>query len=154
MSCKSNEIIALIGDGEHKLASLNVFFERMELMRDEFMKAYNEEFKKDLEDRANKCGLTVDDLTRYSISLNIDLEDCMATIERLSETMRINSEATRLPALIFGTPISKLSEFCDTSDDTPNLTDSQIRKMLKYEKNPMRIKQLNQMLSGKKKRRK
>lgn len=153
MSCKNNEIIALIGDGEHKLSSLSDFFERMELMRDEFMKAYNEEFKKDLEDRANKCGLTVDDLTRYSISLHIDLEDCMAAIERLSETMRINSEATRLSALIFDdSPISKLSVYCDTSDDAPNLTDSQIRKMLKYEKNPMRIKQLNQMLSGKKKR--
>lgn len=154
MSCNNNEIIILIGDGEHKLSSLSDFFERMELMRDEIMKAYNEEFKKDLEDRANKFGLTVDDLTRYSISLDIDLENCMAAIERLSETMRINSEATRLPALIFDTPISKLSEYYDTSDDTPNLTDSQIRKMLKYEKNPMRIKQLNQMLSGKKKRRK
>lgn len=35
-------------------------------------------------------------------------------------------------------------------EDISGLTDSQIRKMLKYEKNPMRIKQLNKMLSGKK----
>lgn len=47
----------------------------------------------------------------------------------------------------------ELVEVDDTPDKLPNdewLTAAQIRKKLKYEKNPMRIKQLNKLLNGNK----
>lgn len=46
-----------------------------------------------------------------------------------------------------------VDEFVPPSkEDEAFLSESQIKKMLKYEKNPMRIKQLNKMLYGRKKR--
>ena len=42
----------------------------------------------------------------------------------------------------------ELSSEIDDSNDSEYLSAEQIKKMLKHEKNPMRIKQLNKMLYG------
>ena len=72
------------------------------------------------------------------------------TLDELSIQLQDALDNFKLASL--SDSFEKLSSLATPSDEEPQLTDSQIRKMLKYEKNPMRIKQLNKMLSGKRKR--
>ena len=95
----------------------------------------------------------------YSVAVNFG--DYRKLITE-SEEKRLASYKERAEALVeslkrsFDGDVFSTIPLCPPESEITGeqLTDVQIRKQLKYEKNPMRVKQLNKMLSGRRKKRK
>lgn len=93
------------------------------------IKRENDEF------RAERLGMTLEEVEYRAFFLGVSADRYLDMLYALAEPIQLN-------------PFDTILELCAVEES--ELTDSQIRKQLKYEKNPMRIKQLNKMLSKKK----
>ena len=89
-----------------------------------------------VKERAETLGIPLEQVQFYAACVHISTIDILETLEAFNRCK------------------SGIDELCNiferNSASDPVLSDSQIRKQLKYEKNPMRVKELNKMLYGKK----
>lgn len=107
---------------------------------EEFMKLQKqiaEEREKQLtpyRERAEALGMTLEELENMAIMSGRSIETYLEAME----------------SLIKPTPqLTSLADFIEVLEENDEgLSAAEIRKQLKYEKNPMRIKQLNKMLNG------
>lgn len=94
---------------------------------------------------------------RYLMALQEEMD------KRILESLSVEKEPENTYQRGLRSSLSMIDDFagdtlcvlsCEppSKDDEVFLSESQIKKMLRYEKNPMRIKQLNKMLYGRKKR--
>ncbi len=103
-----------------------------------------------IEYRCETLGIPLDTAIFHASCMGVSVDEYLNVVEGFIKAM------PTMPS-IDPSAFDELSELYERPykpdpDNTPHLTDSQIRKQLKYEKNPMRIKQLNKMLSRKKRR--
>lgn len=93
--------------------------------------------------RAEALGITLEEAANMAILYGISVEDYLIGLESLVNCL-IDYQTPKLPSL---------SDFVESyeeayEEEDRGLSAAEIRKQLKYEKNPMRIKQLNKMLYG------
>lgn len=90
--------------------------------------------------KAERLGMTLEEVEYRAFFLGVSSADrYLDMLYALAEPIQLN-------------PFDTILELGAVEES--ELSDAQIRKQLKYEKNPMRIKQLNKMLSKKKRRNK
>ena len=108
---------------------------------EQYREILKEERKRELELyrlRAESIGITVEELEGLAIVTGVSIESYLCLLESLITPDR------KYPSL---------EDFVEVFEEEDyGLSAADIRKQLKYEKNPMRIKQLNKMLSGVKKK--
>lgn len=93
--------------------------------------------------RAEALGITLEEAANMAILYGISVEDYLIRLESLVNCLS-DFQTPKLPSL---------SDFIESyeeayEEEDRGLSTADIRKQLKYEKNPMRIKQLNKMLYG------
>ena len=115
-----------------------VDFEEAIRLREQFMKRH-EEYLEPYRERAEAIGLTAEELEYSAMQLGMTIDTYLAYLESFIRTT---------PKLL------NPEDFVEFIEEEGGLSAAEIRKQLKYEKNPMRIKQLNKMLSGMRKERK
>ena len=131
-----HKVIIIPDDGKSTVDALRqmVIYERtLAEEREKQLQLYRE--------RAEAIGVTFEQLEHMSITHGASIESCLCVLEAF---------------LVPETKSSSLADFVEIFEDKDEeeLDAATIRKQLKYEKNPMRIKQLNKMLSGMRKNRK
>lgn len=126
-------IIIITGGGE---LSINAIEEMKKFIHDrELSKEERERRLEHYRLRAESLGVTIEELENMAVYNCMSIEACLGLIESLSDF------STRKPP-----SLADLVEVFEEKDC--GLSAADIRKQLKYEKNPMRIKQLNKMLCG------
>lgn len=116
----------------------------------------------DLYEEARNDGSKLSDL-REAVSASVLTDgiteiDIMNACEALHNLQRRELETVSLLSIMNIEPVTRLQlafepmkKFLPEPEEEPGLSEAQIKKQLKYEKNPMRIKQLNIMLNKKRK---
>lgn len=125
--------VIIPGNGRPNIDMLQLQMEHM----DQWRKALEEQRKRELElyrVRAESIGITVEELDDLAWTAGMSIESYLCLLESLLEPK---------PTL------SSLADLVEVFEEEDcGLSAADIRKQLKYEKNPMRIKQLNKMLYG------
>lgn len=125
--------VIIPGNGIPNIDILQLQMEQMTQWR----KTLEEQRKRELEKyrlRAESIGITVEELDNLAWSAGMSIESYLSLLESLLEPK---------PTL------SSLADLVEVFEEEDcGLSAADIRKQLKYEKNPMRIKQLNKMLYG------
>lgn len=133
--------ILMTGDGK---LSIDKFEENMKFLYDRKLLA--EERERQLAPyrlRAEALGITLEEAANMAILYGISVEDYLVSLDSLVNCL-----------IDYQTPkLFSLSDFVESYEEAYeeegySLSAAEIRKQLKYEKNPMRIKQLNKMLYG------
>ena len=131
------ENILMTGNGK---LSIDKFEEIMKFLYDRELLA--EERERQLAPyrlRAEALGITLEEAANKAILYGISVEDYLIRLESLVNCLS-DFQTPKLPSL---------SDFIEVyEEEDRGLSVAEIRKQLKYEKNPMRIKQLNKMLYG------
>ena len=104
----------------------------------------------EIEDRCEKLGYDIRLVAGYAQVMNTDIEHCLDLMEQIEAKVEEDRKRIGSLSLCFDT-INERNLFKPEPEDGPGLSEAQIKKQLKYEKNPMRIKQLNIMLNKKRK---
>lgn len=133
--------ILMTGDGK---LSVDKIEEYMKFLYDR--KLLEEERERQLAPyrlRAEALGITLEEAANMVILCGISAEDYLIRLESLVNCLS-DFQTPKLPSL---------SDFIESyeeayEEEDRGLSAAEIRKQLKYEKNPMRIKQLNKMLYG------
>ena len=129
--------ILMTGDGK---LSVDKIEEYMKFLYDR--KLLEEERERQLAPyrlRAEALGITLEEAANMVILCGISVEDYLIRLESLVNCLS-DFQRPKLPSL---------SDFIEVyEEEDRGLSAAEIRKQLKYEKNPMRIKQLNKMLYG------
>ena len=122
--------IIICPDGKVDFEEFMKLRERIADEREKYLDPYRE--------RAEALGISVEELEGIAIMMGLSIETYLERLESLLSPQ---------PQLI---SLADFVEVLEEEDD--GLSAAEIRKQLKYEKNPMRIKQLNKMLNGASKR--
>ena len=124
--------IIITGGGElsiDKIEEMRKFIRNRELLSEERERAL-EPYRL----RAEAIGVTLEELKNMTVYTCMSIESQLSLLESLLEPK---------PTL------SSLADLVEVFEEEDcGLSAADIRKQLKYEKNPMRIKQLNKMLCG------
>lgn len=96
-----------------------------------------------VEERAESLGVSLEHCERYAACMCVSVNEYLDMVEALRE---VDSKPRPSLADLCNDIFDKRPFVPESDDNGLGLTDSEIRKQLKYEKNPMRIKQLNKAL--------
>lgn len=142
--------VATISEGGNTasqfLKSLDEAKKRLaEIHKEHALKRWSE-----IEARCEKLGYDIRLVAGYAQVMNTDIEHCLDLMEEIAAKVEEDRKRVVALSLCFDT-INERNLFKPEPDEGPGLSEAQIKKQLKYEKNPMRIKQLNIMLNKKRK---
>lgn len=104
----------------------------------------------EIEARCEKLGCDVRIVAAYAQAMNTDIEHCLDLMEQIEAKVEEDRKRIVSLSLCFDN-VNERNLFKPEPEEEPGLSEAQIKKQLKYEKNPMRIKQLNIMLNKKRK---
>lgn len=91
-----------------------------------------------------------DKISRTAIAMRVSDEDVIEAIKAIDSSIGLHTSQVVYDELQKLSPTYLKDMFDnDNEDSKPGMTDAEIRKRLKYTRNPMEIKQLNRMLSRK-----
>lgn len=91
-----------------------------------------------------------DKISRTAIAMRVSDEDVIEAIKAIDSSIGLHTSQAVHDELQKLSPTYLKDMFDnDNEDSKPGMTDAEIRKRLKYTRNPMEIKQLNGMLSRK-----
>lgn len=104
----------------------------------------------EIENRCEKLGYDIRLVAGYAQVMNTDIEHCLDLMEQIEAKVEEDRKRVVALSLVFDNPANR-NLYIPEPEEGPGLSEAQIKKQLKYEKNPMRIKQLNIMLNKKRK---
>lgn len=122
-------VIIITGDGRVDFDEFMRIRERIAELAEE-----REKYLAQYKEQAEAIGLTVEELEHMAMLTGRSIDTYLECMEALFKPT---------PQLF---PLADFVEVIDEEDE--GLSAAEIKKQLKYEKNPMRVKQLNKMLYG------
>lgn len=138
--------VATISEGR---TTTSQFIKSLDEMKKRLTEIHNEYVMgrwSEIEARCEKLGRDVRIVAAYAQAMNTDIEHCLDLMEQIEA--KVEEDRKRIVSL------SLYFDNVPEPEEEPCLSEAQIKKQLKYEKNPMRIKQLNIMLNKKRKKNK
>lgn len=137
-----------IGEGKSAIRELLDNIAKVQLDIEESKKR-NEYFSA-LKDRCEKLGYGINYVVSAATVMNTDIEHVLELLEQMPTKIEEDRKRIVSLSLCFEDATSR-NLYVPEPEEEPGPSEAWIKKQLKYEKNPVRIKQLNIMLNKKRK---